>query len=258
MIGSADLQKLQKDGFCVVKGALRPEQVGRAREALDRGADQMRQLTGSTHIEWLDPNASNVRVPNLPGVDRIFIDMLMDDDALAATRSLLGEHFIISNFSANNALPGSLPMRIHSDQALGVPAPWLAPWAVNVIWCLDDVDQENGSTLYLPDSHEYQSFEDVPADAEQRMVSFEAPAGSFIVMDGRLWHSSGSNISADRQRRMCFAYYCCDFVRPQMNWTYSISPELVDMMDERTKWMFGLNVAGNARLGMEYTRLQPA
>lgn len=258
MTGPVSLQKLQQDGFCVVEGALLADQIDRAREALDRAVTLLLEQTGSTHIEWLDPNASNVRVPNLPGVDRIFIDMLMDDDALEATRGLLGAHFIISNFSANNALPGSLPMRIHSDQALGVPAPWISPWAMNVIWCLDDVDRENGATLYLPGSHLFQSFDDVPADAEKGMVPFEAPAGSFIAMDGRLWHSSGSNVSADRQRRMCFAYYCCDFVRPQMNWAFSIPSELVDTMDERTKWMFGLNVAGNARLGMEYTRLQPA
>ena len=141
------------------------------------------------------------------------LDDLPASDALAAVEALLGPHYLISNFSANIALPGSKSMRLHSDQSLVIPPPWTQVLAMNIIWCLDDVHADNGATLYLPGSHHFQTPDEVPADALSKMRPFEAPAGSFIAMDGRLWHTSGSNITADQQRRMMFAYYSADFIR---------------------------------------------
>src|SRR5262249_12045677 len=120
-------------------------------------------------------------------------------------------------FSANIALPGSGSMRLHSDQALAVPPPWREPWAVNVIWCLNDIHEANGATRYLPGSHRCERFEDLPSDPMAKTRAFEAPAGSFVVMEGRLWHTSGANVTRDERRALMFAYYVADFLRPQVN-----------------------------------------
>lgn len=82
---------------------------------------------GSTHIPTLDPNPASIRVNNLPAIDPVFIDLLMRDDALAGVEAAIGEHFIISNFTANIALPGSGSMNLHSDQALVMPPPGFTP-----------------------------------------------------------------------------------------------------------------------------------
>jgi ectoine hydroxylase-related dioxygenase (phytanoyl-CoA dioxygenase family) len=246
---------LEEDGFCVVQDALSKDELARARDALECGAEMTRQMLGSSHDARLDPNAANIRVYNLPAVDPIFIELLRRPDALAAARAVLGPNVLVSNFTANIALPGSGSMRLHADQALVMPPPWLHPWALNIIWCLDDVREANGATRYLPGSHRFRTLEDVPSDALERTLPFEAPAGSFIAMEGRLWHTSGRNVTADERRRMLFAYYSTDFIRQQANWAFTLPPEVMDGMDAETRALFGLEAMGNVRIGAAMTQL---
>ncbi|HEX7821304.1 MAG TPA: phytanoyl-CoA dioxygenase family protein [Sphingobium sp.] len=245
-------------GFCIFPSVLSADELVRARDALDRGVEHTRQIMGSTHLKMLDPNDANIRVNNLPAIDPVFIELLTRKDALLAVAALLGPHFLVSNFTANIALPGSGSMNIHSDQALVMPAPWPHVFAMNVIWCLDDVHEANGATRYLPGSHRYQSADEVPADALDRTLPFEAPAGSFIAMEGRLWHTSGCNVTNDERRRMMFAYYSSDFIRQQINWAFTLPEDVQAGMDKATRDLFGLVPAGNTRIGAAMTALAPA
>jgi ectoine hydroxylase-related dioxygenase (phytanoyl-CoA dioxygenase family) len=80
------------------------------------------------------------------------------------------------------------------------------------------------------------------------MVAWEAAAGSVILMDGRLWHTSGANTSADRERAMAFALYARSFLRHQTNWNRVLSPETRRRLDPRLKEWLGLR-GGNMGYG---------
>jgi ectoine hydroxylase-related dioxygenase (phytanoyl-CoA dioxygenase family) len=245
--------QLREDGFCIVPSVLSADALARARAALDRAAEA---LGPAKHDNRIDPNDANIRVYNLPAVDPVFIELLRHPAATAAVEAVLGPHALVSNFTANIALPGSGSMNLHSDQALVVPPPWLQPWAMNIIWCLDDVYEANGATRYLPGSHRYRTFEEVPPDAMDKTRAFEAPAGSFVAMEGRVWHTSGRNVTADARRRMLFAYYSSDFIRQQANWEAALPAEIKDAMDPEARRLFGLGPLGNARIGGGLTRLK--
>lgn len=251
MITATMRHQLREDGFCIVPEVLDGTALDDVRTALDCAADN------SSHDERLDPNDRNVRVYHLPAKNPLFIELLRHPIARAIVAEVLGPNFLVSNFTANVALPGSQSMRTHSDQALVIPAPWNAPWTMNIIWCLDDVHAANGATLYAPHSHHYRSFEDVPADIDSTLRAFEAPAGSLIAMEGRLWHTSGANVTRDEQRRMMFAYYGIDFIRPQMNWEAVLPQAVKDGLDEDARQLLGLGASANTRIGGALTRLQP-
>jgi hypothetical protein len=255
MIGDSERQQLVEQGFCIVPRALSDAELERARAGLDKGVEVTRQLMGTTHLAMLDPNDANIRVNNLPAIDPVFIELLTRPDALAGVEAVLGPNFLVSNFTANIALPGSGSMKLHADQALVVPPPWPHPWALNIIWCLDDVHEANGATRYLPGSHRFRSLEDVPVDALDQTLPFEAPAGSFIVMEGRLWHTSGCNVTEHERRRMMFAYYSSDFIRQQFNWAFTLPAEVQNAMDAETRHLFGLEAMGNTRIGVQMTTL---
>ena len=172
-----------------------------------------------THIPSLDPNDANVRVFNLLDLDPVFsgIDGTPRSDRVCY-KALVGDDFIVSNFTANIARPGAKSMHVHSDLGIVFPGPWLKPWSMNVLWCLDDVHQDNGATRYLPGSHLIENAEDVPRDMLDDMLSFNAKAGSIIIMDGRLWHTSGENVTENQERAIVFGYYSAAFLRPQVNW----------------------------------------
>lgn len=259
MTAAADLglaaaqEALRRDGWCVVPGVLDAEQVAHGKDLLWRAAEQ--QQAAGANSSPIDPNDRNVRVYMLPAVDQFFMDLLTHPTAMAIVASLLDTPALVSNFTANIALPGSGSMRLHSDQALVVPAPWLAPWALNIIWCLDDVGEANGATRYLPGSQRFSGFEDVPADAVENTVAFTAPAGSVIAMDGRMWHTSGANTTENDERAMAFAYYTADFLRPQINWHAALPKPTVDALTPQTSQLFGLGYQGNTRMGAALTRL---
>lgn len=231
-------------------------QVARGSELLWQAAQ--RQRASGAASAPIDPNDCNLRVYMLPAVDQFFVDLLTHPVALEVAESLLGTPPLVSNFTANIALPGSASMRVHSDQALVVPDPWLAPWALNVIWCFDDVYESNGATRYLPGSHLWQHRDEVPKDALAHTVAFTAPAGSILVMDGRLWHTSGANTTTDTRRAMAFAYYTVDFLRQQVNWQACLPSAQIEAMPASTRALLGLSVAGNTRMGAAYTRLDTA
>jgi ectoine hydroxylase-related dioxygenase (phytanoyl-CoA dioxygenase family) len=246
-VASARAQ-LKDDGWCVVPGVL---DAVRAAEVLDRlwaAARAFEALGESTHMPVLDPNPSNVRVFYLLELDEVFRELIQHPLAVDMVREVVGHEFLISNFTANIARPGSKSMALHSDQSLVTPEPWLHPWAVNIIWCLTDVTFENGATLFIPGSHQWRTREDVPPDADRLLRPFEAKAGSILVMEGRMWHTSGANITADQDRALLFGYYTAPFLRPQVNWNAVLSPRTQASLSPQMHDWLGLGVTANTGL----------
>lgn len=218
-------QDLTENGFAVVPEVLASTEASDVTETLWHAAEESRRRGDATHVPVLDPNDKNVRVFDLIALDPLFGELIQHPVADAFAKKLLGDDYIVSNFTANIARPGSGSMMLHSDQAIVVPEPWLAPWSLNIIWCLSDVTAENGATRYVPDSQKFTCAADLPENMERLLVPFEAKAGSVIAMEGRMWHTSGANVTKDQDRPLLFGYYCKPFVRPQWNFSEALSPE---------------------------------
>jgi fumagillin biosynthesis dioxygenase len=243
---TAAQRRLIDEGWCVLPDVLDVRETAYALERLHAAAEASERQGVPTFMPVLDPNASNVRVFFLLEHDVIFRELIRHPVAMMMVRALLGDEVLISNFTANIALPGSRSMALHSDQSLVVPAPWLQPWSLNIIWCLTDVTFENGATLFIPGSHHWTDHRDVVDDAGKRLRPFEAKAGSIIAMDGRLWHTSGANITTDQERALLFGYYSKAFLRPQVNWNAALSPATRASIDPEFAELLGLGVTANA------------
>lgn len=248
VLDPAHLRSFDESGWVVLPDVVPPAVVDRARAALVAAADACDDAGYPTRIDALDPGGRNIRVYDLIAHDLVFAELAAQPLVLAYVDALLGTAAHLSNFSANIALPGSGSMNVHNDQSTLMPEPWLERWSMNAIWCLDDVDGENGATRYLPGSHRFERFADVPADPRSGMRPFEAPAGSVVLMDGRLWHTSGENVSSDRERAMLFALYTCPFLRHQTNWWRVVPTDVRRSLDPQLKERLGLR-GGNMSYG---------
>lgn len=243
-------QHLYEEGWAVIPDVLSKEESQAALNRLWKAKEASETRGDETYMPRLDPNSSNVRVFYLLELDKIFRDLISHPAALEMVRFVLGDNFLISNFTANIARPGSQSMALHSDQSIVVPEPWTGTWALNVIWCLTDVYGDNGATLFIPGSNKYQKRTDIPKNANKLLRPFEAKAGSMILMDGRVWHTSGSNITKDQDRALLFGYYTTSFLRQQVNWTAKLPRELQDTLSDEMKGWLGLGATANtARTG---------
>jgi ectoine hydroxylase-related dioxygenase (phytanoyl-CoA dioxygenase family) len=244
--------ELATNGYTVVPDVLDADEVAHAVERLWAARDESERRGMRTFIPGLDPNASNVRVFNLLDLDPVFRQLIAHPVADALVAGLLGADYIVSNFTANIARPGSRSMMIHSDQSLVAPEPWLTPWSINIIWCLCDLRADNGATLFAPGTHRITQRADLPDDLAElgaQMVPFEAPAGAVVAMDGRLWHTSGANITIDEDRPLLFGYYTRPFVRPQWNHPVALRPEVQAELDPVMRTRLGLDIALNIGRG---------
>lgn len=235
---------LKEEGWCALPDILSKSETDNVLNRLWAAKAASEKQGDPTRLEFLDPNASNVRVFYLMQLDKIFMDLIQHPIAVEMVKSVLGENFLISNFTANIARPGSQSMGLHSDMALVVPDPWKEIWALNVIWCVTDMYFENGATLYIPGSNKWEYENEVPRNAKKLLKPFEAKAGSIVVMDGRVWHTSGQNISQE-DRALLFGYYTAPFLRQQVNWNVKLDEKTKkELSPEMTEWL-GLTVNGN-------------
>ncbi len=234
------LDAFREHGHVVLPDVLDPEAVAHARSELVDAASKSEDQGYPTRMDALDPGGKNIRIYNLIEYSPVFTELVSHPKVLPYVDELLAGDLMISNFTANIAQPGSGSMNAHCDQSTVMPPPWTELFAMNAIWCLDDTDEENGATRYLPGSHRFTSFGEVPDDPKKDMVPFEAKAGSVILMDGRIWHTSGENRSANRERALLFAFYTRSFVRLQNNWWQTLSKETRRNLSPQMQGWLGL------------------
>lgn len=248
MVRPGVIEQVEHEGWAVLPDVLSAEQVHRVRQALEHAAAASEARGIPTRMDYLDPGGNNIRVYDLVEYDPVFADLLLHPEVVAHVSVLLEGDISVSNFSANTALPGSRSMNAHNDQSTVMPEPWTTRYTLNAIWCLNDIDESNGATRYLPGSHRFTCFAEVPDDPAVGMASFEAAAGSVLLMDGRLWHTSGENTTADRERALLFALYARSFLRHQNNWGRSLSRDTRRALDPQLKEWLGLGT-GNMGYG---------
>ncbi len=246
--------QLLDEGYCIVPGVLDTDACREGKRCLWAAAEESERRGAPIRNVGLDPNEHNVRVFNLLDLDPLFREWIQHPVAIELVTRLLGDGFLISNFTANIALPGSKPMELHSDQSIVVPEPWLEPWAINIIWCLDDVREANGATRFLPGSHHATRRGELPHDPASMLRSFEAAAGSVIAMDGRMWHTSGANTTRNEERALLFGYYSSDFLRPQTNWNAALSPATLAALSPQLRAWLGVEAEANLRLAQPLIR----
>ncbi|HEX2889919.1 phytanoyl-CoA dioxygenase family protein [Vineibacter terrae] len=231
-------------GFCIVPDVLAGDRLARVRDALYRAADEDR-ARGREQKFRLDyaHDDTNQRVWNLLSRDPVFGDLAEHPLALELVRAVVGWPALLGNISANITGPGGGEMVLHADQTF-VPEPWPAePQGVNVAWCIDDFTDENGATRVVPGSHR-QHRKPAAEDAAAATVALEAPAGSFIVMESRVWHKTGFNRTPDRRRAGIFAWYTRPIYRQQENWFLSLNPSVRQFASDTMLVLLGYRAEG--------------
>lgn len=209
----------------------------------------------------------NQRVWMLVNKGPSFRSLLRHPDVLQLARSLLGSAMLLSSHGANIAREGGVEMPLHTDQWWMPPpvlpdvpdvpvgaierdhvpnAPASTPQmiaptaAVNVIWMLVDFTEQNGATRVVPGSHLRAAY---PADGlgEEEVVHAIAPAGTALVIDGRIWHGTGANTGGG-DRLAVLTTFCGPQFRAQENYTLGLDREVLPDLDDHVLELLGFRV----------------
>lgn len=289
-----DLDRARADldqfGFCLLADAMEPRWLAALRTRIDEQALAEEQagiayFDGAPHQNWGtfrddtgQPRSSsfsrhaggvNQRLWMLVNKGDVFLDILAHRDSRELVGHVLGEHYILSSFTANIANPGGVAMKLHTDQwwapaptrrgrdnlRVGsmardrfdvdeVPPSMIAPAACcNIMWMLDDFTEENGATRVVPGSHMSGRQPDPVADAALETIPAVAPAGTAMIFEGRLWHGTGANIG-NTTRRGLLTTYCGPQYRPQENFTIGTDPAVLDAASPDLLQLLGFRVWG--------------
>lgn len=243
-----DLKQAASDigqfGVAIVPDVLARGSLIRARDALYAAAesDRARGWKQKFGLDYAH-DETNQRVWNVLSRDPVFADLVEHKAALELVRGVLGWPALLGNLSANITGPGGGEMVLHADQIF-VPEPWPAePQGCNVVWCLDDFTEANGATRMVPGSHRLNR---LPRADEVGIetVPLEAPAGSMVVFESRIWHRTGFNRTQDERRAGVFGWYTRPIYRTQENWFLSLQPALRQFASDDMLVLLGYRTVG--------------
>jgi fumagillin biosynthesis dioxygenase len=243
--------QLRQEGWATVPGVFEGKELEGLRDGLAAALDAAHAGGQILFRDGVDVNDRSVRVLHLLDHHRAFEQMVDHPVVRGLVSSVVGDDYLLSSLSANISLPGSESMGMHNDLMAVLPEPWLAPYGANLFICLDDMDEENGATRYLPGSHRFTTNDQASERDLARTRPIPATAGSIVAMDGRLWHTSGANRSTERPRRILIAFYVASFIRTQYNWGALLTEPVRSGLSLNLRRLLGLE-EGNMGVRLGY------
>ena len=236
---------LTEFGYGILEGALSPEEAAEVRDIVAAEVAK-EERAGALAEAYTDRDAKNRRLLTVVDRHKRFQDLVEHPVVLRLVRHLLGpsylnEHYLLHSYSANVTRPGSAAMGIHADIDYLRPAvPYFTfPAFAQVIWFLDDFDEEVGATRVVPKSHLLGHGPVKDGSVTYESVPAEGPAGSMLVFDGRLFHGTGANVSVDRERAGLIAGYIQPCLRPLAFYPMILDPEAMREASELVRQMLG-------------------
>jgi len=227
-------ERLDRDGYAIVEGAISPDLIDALNDALERLERELGAAPAGNRFE----GAHTVRIYNLLKFGDPFTLVPTHAAVLPIVEAVLGDGPLISSLSSIAIDPGEIAQPIHADdQVIPLEKPH-RPVICNSMWALTDFTEANGATRLVPGTHRQP---DPEYGGDYRTIAAEMPKGSVLIWDGALWHGGGANRS-DRRRTGIAMNYCAGFIRQQENQQLGLDPELVRTFEPRLRALIGYGV----------------
>lgn len=231
------LARIRRDGYTIVENVLDEAGIGAFRSGVAR---HLGRWTGRNPFEGLKTE----RIYTLVARGAVFEDLAADPRILAIVGAFLRPGFLLSASHAICIHPGEAAQGLHFDDSFYPFARPRPPLGMSVIGAIDPFTAENGATLALPGSHAWGADEVAKVrdgNFDDRLVSFEMPAGAAAVFVGTLVHGAGANRSA-APRLGYTNQYCEPWARTQENWFLGIPRERVRAMSPTLQALLGYSL----------------
>lgn len=229
------VEQLRHQGYAVIDGAYSAQEVAEIGVRFDRAHAKYVEQYGEQYLRAVD-EYNGIRLPL--ALDRRFIDLVLNDRVRAVLDRMISGKYVLNQ--QNGVInPSRQP---YNQAAWHRDFPYQHfvssyPLGVNALYCVDAFSKENGATHVLPASHLREAF---PSDqfVLANQIQVEAPAGSFILIDGMTFHKGGFNVSSQRRRAVSH-FYTIPYIRQQIDIpamlgsNKQLAPEAAEMLGYR-------------------------
>jgi len=186
-------------------------------------------------------------------VTRRWFDLLNDADiwqqvaihpgVMSVLPHVLGDDFLLSTMGSAVIGPGEESQMLHVDDGVYQfprPHPNLV---CNTMWALSDFTHENGATLVVPESNNWDH--DPVMGEDYKTISLEMPTGSIAFVVGTCYHGAGAN-TTDEIRWALTINYCNGSMRQQENLMLGVRPERMMTFPEELQNILGFKLCKGA------------
>lgn len=233
------MEKLDKEGFVVIEGALADSPRRDFVERLNRSYGALEAMGRNVYPGGV--GKTERLLLNLHNKDATFIELVDHPTAFPLVGHMLQsgsyqekEPFIVTQFSARDPHPGVDAQQLHIDSRF--PGPPFALMSI-ALWMLNDFTVESGATRLVPRSHLRASYPENGV-AYPDAITVEAPAGSLLIYNGSMWHGGGAK-RRDVERWSIIVSYARWFVKPAFDMTRNTPPEIYASLSAARRELFG-------------------
>ena len=195
------LEQLKQNGFTVVENVIPDTELSDISASIQSATD-----------DNANPGALEKGIGHVGGFMRhnqSLAPYLADRKVLDPIEGLLGPLVKVSYTTAAINMPGNPRGTWHADwpfnqgNAGHVEAPYADfPMHVTTLWMISAFSAENGGTLIVPGSHRESNNPTGNIGVDQTApypgeINATGPAGSVLILDSRMWHSTAHNGTND-------------------------------------------------------------
>lgn len=225
-----DLADLNENGFVVMPELIPADELDAIKDEVDRLVGPLGRNNFEGHLTQ--------RAYSLLGKTRLLDGLVDHPRVLALLDRLFLPNYLLSQLQVIKILPGETGQLFHHDDGFyPLPRPRAALSAAT-IWAIDEFTAENGATVVLPGSHQWDGR--LPTDSDQGVPAV-MPAGSCVFFLGTLWHGGGSN-ETSAPRRAVTAQYCEPWLRTQEAFTLSVDADTARAVSSDIRRMIGYSI----------------
>ena len=228
------IERVRRDGFTIVQGAIEPALIDALNQALTR---LERELSAKPAMNGFEGRAT-VRIYNLLAHGAPFDQVPTHASVLPVVEGVLDAGCLISSLSSIAIDPGEVAQPIHADDMVIPLDKPHRPIVCNSMWALSDFTEANGATRLVPGSHKKPNPD---YGGAYETIAGEMRQGDVLIWDGSLWHGGGANTTGQRRTGMAMNY-CAGFIRQQENQQLGLTPSQVRAFSPRLRELVGYGV----------------
>jgi ectoine hydroxylase-related dioxygenase (phytanoyl-CoA dioxygenase family) len=230
------LAVVARDGGVILTGALSREQVDAVNTELDAVMGATDGSFGTAEDNYLAKfmGSRTKRLQHCIKHSRTYREAYLANEVLAGYVAAmldggLGNQMLFATH-AIEIHPGEIAQELHRDgrgflKRLGLECPGAVEVVMNTLLALTDITEDMGATRVIPGSHLWEDYTDF--GSQEQTVPALMSAGDILLINGRVLHSGGANVTANRARRLIATSWCMNFLMSEEAWPFALSVEEV-------------------------------